>query len=163
VRVFRLDGPLDATTSNATIELTQVNGNVTAHTSNGAVRADGVKGAIEATTSNGSINVRLSNPEQGRPIRLASSNGSIELALDRINGNDVRASTSNSSITLRLPSNLAAQVRAHTSNGSIATDYELSVRGGGKISKSHIDGAIGSGGPLLDLSSSNGNIRLLRL
>jgi len=32
----------------------------------------------------------------------------------------------------------------------------------GEISKHNIEGSIGSGGPLIDLSTSNGSIRILK-
>jgi hypothetical protein len=32
----------------------------------------------------------------------------------------------------------------------------------GEISKHHIEGSIGNGGPLIDLSTSNGSIRIMK-
>jgi hypothetical protein len=75
---------------------------------------------------------------------------------------EVHADTSNSSITVRLPSSAGATVRAHTTNSSIDTDFDVSVHGG-MISKHRLEGTIGSGGPLLDLGTSNGSIKILRL
>ena len=72
----------------------------------------------------------------------------------------MRAHTSNSGITLHLPGEVNARLSAGTSNGSISTDFEMRLRG--EISKHHIEGSIGNGGPLLDLSTSNGPIRILR-
>ena len=39
-------------------------------------------------------------------------------------------------------------------------DFEMRLRG--EISKHNIEGSIGSGGPLIDLSTSNGSIRILK-
>jgi hypothetical protein len=72
----------------------------------------------------------------------------------------VRAHTSNSSITLHLPGEVNASLSAGTSNSSIVSDFEMRTRG--EISKHHIAGSIGNGGPLIDLSTSNGQIRILR-
>jgi hypothetical protein len=73
---------------------------------------------------------------------------------------DVRVSTKNGGITLRLPESTNARVVARTSNSSITTDFEITAHG--EISKNRLDGVIGAGGPLIDLSTSNGGIRLLR-
>ena len=81
--------------------------------------------------------------------------------MDSANQNDVHASTSNAGITVHMPASIAARVRAHTSNGSISSDFEVQAQG--QITKHSLEGTIGSGGPVLDLSTSNGSIRLEKL
>ena len=159
IRAFALQGTLDARTSNGTIDLSEVVGDTSVHTSNGGIKADVKKGNFEATTSNGSITARLVETDS-RPVRLESSNGHIELTMDA--AREVHADTSNSSITVRMPGNIGATVRAHTSNASITSDFDVSVHGG-LLSKHRLEGNIGSGGPLLDLGTSNGAIRILRM
>jgi hypothetical protein len=159
IRASGLQGSLDAQTSNGSMEITNVTGDTTLHTSNGGIRADVKKGSFEATTSNGSITARLIEPDT-KPVRLESSNGHIDLTMDA--AREVHADTSNSSIIVRMPSAAGAMVRAHTSNSSITSDFDVSVRGG-MLSKHRLEGTIGSGGPLLDLGTSNGSIKLLRL
>jgi Putative adhesin len=161
VRVLKLKGAAEIETSNGAVEVTDHSGPVIARTSNGAIRADGVKGQFEATTSNGSISARLADPEPGKAVKLSSSNGSINLTMDTVRQNDIRASTSNSSITVKLPASAKGQVKAHTSNSSVETDFEIAVQG--KISKSHIEGVMNGGGPIIDLTTSNGSIKLLKL
>jgi hypothetical protein len=63
---------------------------------------------------------------------------------------------------VRMPSSAGAMVRAHTSNSSITSDFDVSVHSG-MISKHRLEGKIGAGGPLLDLGTSNGGIKLLRM
>ncbi|MGA3185887.1 MAG: DUF4097 family beta strand repeat-containing protein [Bryobacteraceae bacterium] len=159
VHASRLVGPLDVQTSNGTVEVTDISGDTTLHSSNGTIRADVRKGRFGATTSNGSITVHLTG-QDASPVRLESNNGHIELTLDA--AREVHASTSNSSITVRLPADAGASVSAHTSNSSITCDFDVSVHGG-EISKHRLDGTIGKGGPLLDLGTSNGSIKILRL
>ena len=60
---------------------------------------------------------------------------------------------------VRLPAGVSADVKASTSNGSITSDFELTTR---TISKTKLDGRIGNGGPLIEVSTSNGSIRLMR-
>ncbi len=136
VKVETLNGRLDAQTSNGTVEVSDIAGDVTAHTSNGRIRADRIDGSVDADTSN----------------------GSVDLTLDAIPQSGVKVVTSNGSITVRLPRNPSARIVARTSNSSIDTDYDLRMRG--PIAKNRIDGEVGSGGPVIDLTTSNGGIHI---
>jgi len=139
LKVFHLAGNLDAGTSNGTVEVEDVKGDCTVRTSNGRVRAQGVRGVFDATTSN----------------------GSVDASVDELRGNGVRVSTSNGGITLRLARAVNARLMARTSNSSISTDFDVTERG--RSEKHRLEGTIGSGGPLLDLSTSNGSIRVVKL
>jgi DUF4097 and DUF4098 domain-containing protein YvlB len=160
IRVFRVTGDLDLQTSNGGIEATGQNGNAVLHTSNGSITIEMAKGALDASTSNGSITARVTQADADQPVRLGSSNGHIELTLDA--PRDVHATTSNSSIVVRMPDSVNARVRARTSNSSISSDFDVTVHGG-TMSKHLLEGQLGSGGPLIDLSTSNGAIKLLRI
>ena len=153
-----IHGTLDAQTSNGGVDISDVIGNTTVRTSNGNVHADVKKGNFDAHTSNGSITARLLESDS-LPVRLESSNGHIEVTMDA--AREIHADTSNSSITVRMPSSIGATVQAHTTNSSITSDFDVSVHGG-MISKHRLEGTIGSGGPLLDLGTSNGGIKLVR-
>jgi hypothetical protein len=48
-----------------------------------------------------------------------------------------------------------------TSHSSIHTDFDLKREEGN--SKTHLDAIIGGGGPTVELNSSNGSIRILKL
>jgi len=131
-------GELNAETSNGSVELNQVEGPITAHTSNSAIRGRGLRGQLDLTTSN----------------------GGIDLALEGTKTPEIRAHTSNAGITVRLPAGANARVSASTSNGSISSDFEVTTRG--EISRNRMEGTLGSGGPLLDLHTSNGSVRIVR-
>jgi DUF4097 and DUF4098 domain-containing protein YvlB len=162
VRLRKLAGRLEVKTSNGAIEGEDLECEAVLRTSNGAIRIGRMSGSVDATTSNGSINVRIDKPGPRQPMRFESSNGSIEVAFESLADNDVRANTSNSSITLRLPAAARARLRAHTSHGSIHSDFDVATKGS-TLEKNELDGEIGGGGPLLNLSSSNGTIRVLKL
>lgn len=84
----------------------------------------------------------------------------MDLSLDGTAG-DVRVSTTNGGITVRLPEQINARVVAATTNSSIKSDFEVIAKG--ELSKKRIEGLIGSGdGPTIDLSTTNGGIRLMR-
>jgi hypothetical protein len=50
---------------------------------------------------------------------------------------------------------------AHASNSSISTEFEVATQG--TLDKHHLEGKIGAGGPAIELSTSNGSIRLMKL
>jgi DUF4097 and DUF4098 domain-containing protein YvlB len=159
IKVWRVKGDVTAKTSNASIEMLDTLGAAILETSNGRIKADGVRGAFEAQTSNSSVDATIAEIEAGRGVRVSSSNGSLNLQFAKWNSNALRASTSNSSINLRLPGAVNAELRASTSNGNVSTDYEITTS---QFSKTKLSGRMGSGGPLIDLSTSNGNIRVVR-
>jgi DUF4097 and DUF4098 domain-containing protein YvlB len=165
IRVSDSEGGLDAHTSNGGIELTDVTGDTVARTSNAHIRAENLKGPLEASTSNSSITASFAQVPFSRSVRLETSNAGVDLALPSTfgapSGPGVRVGTSNGQITVRLPSSVNAQVLARTNNSSITSDFEMKLQG--EARKNHLDAVIGSGGPLLDLSTSNAAIRLLKL
>lgn len=95
-----------------------------------------------------------------REVRVETHNGSIDLALPAGLASDVRAHTNNSSVTVRLAEPVNVRVSARTSNSSISSEFDAVMHG--DLRRNEFEGSIGKGGPLLDLSSSNGAIRIVR-
>lgn len=157
IRAARLEGDIEATTSNGAIELTGCSGAAILKTSNGRIQADGLRGPLEATTSNARIEARLLEASGSQPVKLRTSNGPIQLTLEKPPATDVVLTTSNGSITFRAPAPLAANVKASTSNGEISSGFDVQ---GGERAKTRLTGTIGGGGPLVELETSNGDIRL---
>jgi DUF4097 and DUF4098 domain-containing protein YvlB len=167
VRIERLNGDLDARTTNGGVYLRNLTGGVRIQTTNGAVEADSSRGSFEAQTSNGHIEVSLTDPAANWPVKLITRNGHIDLTI-RGNVPDVHAESSNSAVTVRLPASANARVRASTSHHTSITSDFLTLVGPGddedrKHRRSDVDGTIGSGGPLIDISTSNGAIKILKL
>ena len=158
IRVVDLRGDLEAETSNAPIELQGVGGNVRAHTSNGHIRAERVEGSLEANTSNSGVNADIASAD--KLVRIDTSNSGVDLTLPPNFSASVHIDTRNAPITLRLAAGTNARVSARTSNSSIDTEFE--VRAQGELSRNRLDGVIGNGGPLIDLTTSNGGIHLLK-
>jgi hypothetical protein len=158
VRAEKFHGALDIQTSNGPVELDEVEGAVTAHSSNGHIHADAIRGSIDAETSNSGIRAMLLRAD--RDLRAQTHNGSIELGLPVGLTSNVRAHTNNSGITVRLTDPANVRVSAHTSNGSVSSEFEARMHG--DLRRNEFEGSIGNGGPLLDLSTSNGSIRIVR-
>ncbi|MCC7173601.1 MAG: DUF4097 family beta strand repeat protein [Bryobacterales bacterium] len=158
IRVPRKTALERVQTSNGAIDVSNLEAPARVMTSNGAVRVDNVTGGLEATTSNGSIRAAAGSVEDGRPLRLTTSNGSVELSVDRLGSGGAYVKTSNGSITVNLPASISLDVYASTSNARISNDFEDAFRG--RSDRRRLEGSIGSGGPRLELATSNGSIRL---
>ena len=163
IRLSRIRGNVDGRTSNGTIEAQDVQGDVRFRTSNGTIRAETSNGSFEGVTSNGRIEARLKDPARSWPVRAESSNGTIDLTVDAKTIPGIRASTSNSSILVRVPPGVNARVSAHTSHGSVSSDFDELQSERSERRHNDLSGTLGSGGPLIDLSSSNGSIKILKL
>jgi DUF4097 and DUF4098 domain-containing protein YvlB len=157
MRVENIDGNMTLHTSNGSVHLSDIHGNVEANSSNGSVEVRKVEGRMSFETSNGSV--RAENVHGG--IHAHTSNGSLDLELETPQIGDLTASTSNGGITVHLPPSTNATISAHTSgHDRIYSDFDVTVHG--SLSASRLEGTLGGGGPRIELSTSNGNIRLAR-
>jgi DUF4097 and DUF4098 domain-containing protein YvlB len=159
IQAWDLNGEWALRTSNGGVELDRASGAVTARTSNGRVRVSGLRGRADVETSNGQIDAEIAEPAEGAPLVFRSSNGSISVKLNRWARNPLRIQTSNASITLALPEGVSADVRAATSNGRVTSDYEVTARDFGK---NRLEGRLGGGGERIELTTSNGPIRIVK-
>ena len=108
--------------------------------------------------------VRCADLEESRggAITLTTTNGSVDLKLGAVTQGEVKAATSNGSITVRIPAVAGAHVKAETSRHSrVSTDFD--VRKEGENSPSRLEGIVGSGGPQLNLTTTQGSIRILKI
>lgn len=158
----RIEGKMEGRTTNGSIDLSSCVGDARMNSTNGKIEGDVERGSVDAKTSNGEILLKIAKAVG--PVRATTSNGDIDLTLDE--GHELRASTSNSAITVRLPVGANADLRARTSHSKVKSDFDVSrTSGGGEDSegdRKSLDGRIGGGGPLMDLSTSNGSIRLVK-
>jgi hypothetical protein len=152
-------GDYTVQTTNGAINLDRCNGAFRAESSNGSIKGNLASGSISASTTNGPVNFTIEKPQDGQKMRATSTNGSITLAMAEFHDNAIHADTTNGSITLRVPDKTNAELDAHT-NSSIKSDLAVTVSG--EVSKRHLAGKIGQGGPLISAETSNGSIHLER-
>ncbi|HWB82735.1 MAG TPA: DUF4097 family beta strand repeat-containing protein [Bryobacteraceae bacterium] len=162
VRISDVAGPSRLRTSNGPIRVHDVHGGIQAQTGNGAIELAEVDGEVEAHTTNGAIraNLAASGPA-ARPVRLETTNGGIDLTLPSNYPSDIHAGTTNGGITLHVPGDLNARLSARTTNSSVSSDFQ--VKAVGEISRRRLEGTIGSGGPQIELTTTNGGIHLRKL
>jgi hypothetical protein len=131
---------VEATASNGGIAVSDVEGNIRVRTSNGGVHLARVAGDVSGATTNGGLHVELAGSTwQGHQIELNTTNGGIVVSM---------------------PQAYSAHLQAETVNGRVQSDFPVTVTG--RIRRQYVDGNIGSGGPLIRLTTVSGGIQLRR-
>ncbi len=124
-------------------------------TTNGRIRLTALSNDVDASTTNGGVHgERLSGSVTAR-----STNGGIDLAMTSLGKDGVRASTTNGGVAVEIPADAKADVSVHVTNGGIGID-NLRVETTGDQNRRHLEGRLNGGGPPIDLSTTNGGIRL---
>jgi hypothetical protein len=127
-------------THNGAIAISDVRGNLHFDVNNGAVRLKRVAGDVSGTTVNGAIQADLAGGAwDGRQLEIGTHNGSV---------------------TVTMGSYYSAHIRAETGNGRIQSDFPMTLSG--NLSPKNLDFNLGSGGPLIHITTGNGAIRLKR-
>jgi DUF4097 and DUF4098 domain-containing protein YvlB len=152
LEVFKIDGEIDAATSNGSIAVEDIGGGARLATSNGGIRANSVNGELVARTSNSRVEAM---DIQGN-ADLRTSNGGIDAK--NVKGK-VDAVTSNGTIKAE---SIGGDLIGNTSNGRLDVQkvqgaIDLSTSNG-SIKAADLNGK----GRGIRLSTSNGSIDLTR-
>ena len=87
------------------------------------------------------------------------NNGSIDASMTATAWEGtLQFSTVNGSISLDVPDDLDADLTASWVNGGLETDLPFTVQG--RLSRKHAEGALGDGGPPIELQTVNGSIQI---
>ena len=130
----RLDGELEISPS-ADLSASQLLGPVVLNTRNRNINLERVSGPLTITNRNGSITVSVAEPLA--PVTIENRNGDVEVTL---------------------PTSAQFNVQAETTNADLENDFGLSLTQEGDRPK--LIGAIGKGGPLVQISTSQADISL---
>jgi DUF4097 and DUF4098 domain-containing protein YvlB len=185
--VSGISGPAEASSGSGSLKLTNIGDTVRVSTGSGHISVEGVKGSVRATTGSGEIratgvagalhastgsgNVML---HQAAPGEVEVSTGSGTVHIEGVHGSvhastasgDIsvegegegswRLSAASGNVSVRLPSQQGFALHAQTVSGSIHTAREMTVQ---STSSGHeIEGKVGAGGFLLDISTVSGSI-----
>jgi hypothetical protein len=138
--------------------------NLTAN--NGGISISDVRGRMEFTSRNGGVNLK----RVAGDVTGSTQNGGlhIELAGNTWDGRQLEVSTKNGGITLALPDAYSAHLRTETVNGGLRSDHPAVVTqpasvAATRVRNQNIDANLGSGGPLIHVSTTNGGITVKRL
>ena len=142
---YRINVPhkndLSLNSVNGGISIKNVSGNMKFDTQNGGVSLADIGGAVRGSTSNGGVTVMLSG--------------------SRWEGEGLDVQTTNGGVTLAIPENYNAQLEARTQNGGLSANYPLTITG--ELStRRGISTTLGSGGPTVRVSTTNGGLKIGR-
>ena len=125
---------------NGAVSISDVRGNLHFDVNNGAVRLKRVAGDVSGNTVNGAIQADLAGGTwEGRQLEIGTRNGAV---------------------TVTTPSYYSAHIKAETGNGGIQSDFPTTLAGNPR--PKNLDFNLGSGGPLIHITTGNGSIRLKR-
>jgi hypothetical protein len=130
---------LDLTANNGGITISQVDGRIEFETTNGGVSLTGVAGNVRGSTSNGGVDVELTGDRWvGEGLDVRTSNGGVELAI---------------------PESYNARLETGTVNGGMNIQFPITVQG--RIDR-RLTTQLGTGGPLVRVTTTNGGVTLRR-
>jgi DUF4097 and DUF4098 domain-containing protein YvlB len=166
-----IGGSVEASAGSGSIEVDSVGGALDVSTGSGRIRAGGVAGAIESSSGSGSVEIEQTAPgdveiETGSgsvrvsgvrgALRVKTGSGSIRASGEPTG--DWRLRASSGTVTLQVPEDVGFELDAHTSSGSIESDHPITLVG--RLSKRELRGTVRGGGPLVEVSTSSGSVRI---
>ncbi|HTH43368.1 MAG TPA: DUF4097 family beta strand repeat-containing protein [Terracidiphilus sp.] len=149
LHVENVTGPVSVHTSRTDVQIASLPGDLTFDSDN--LRVNQSKGLVHVVTRSKDIDLNqiygdsYVETRDGRIAILPAGAFSIE------------AKNNKGDVEITLPPNASANVSGRTHNGDIVTDYGLNISG--EQDKS-VSGKIGSGQATIDLSTSNGDLRI---
>ena len=150
----RLGGKLTVDTATGGVVAEDIAGEATIYSSTGSVEATRVRGhlLIESTTGG----ARIAEPGAGLDVHLTT--GSCSVTTSSLVAGDWRVESTTGSIDVSFPKNSNVRVAAQVGPGSVTGNLGLSVTSspGHKV----MEGTLGQGTYLVDLSASTGSVNL---
>jgi hypothetical protein len=135
------------TSRDIALALRGVNGHVNAGDITGALEVRGVNGRVETGTAG--------------EAEISGVNGSVSVGLKQLGEHGARFSGINGGVEIRLSVGLNADLRAKGMNGRVVSEVsDVTVER--ENAWSNYSSQIGKGGPLIEISGINGNVRLTR-
>jgi DUF4097 and DUF4098 domain-containing protein YvlB len=123
---------------------------------NGGIRAEEMGREVNASSVNGGVDVSTASW-----ARAKSVNGSVHVRMGRADWpGTLKIETVNGSIELTLPENFSADVKFRSVNGRLNSEFPMTMGGnsGWSFGPKSVEGKIGVGGRLLDVSTVNGSL-----
>ncbi len=144
---------LDAHTGSGSIRAVGIAGPTTAKSGSGTIRIDLTgKGDVDASAASGGGTV----PGGAGGLRVTSSRGSVAVTGRPRRPWTIRSSSG--SVIVRLPADAAFDLDAHASSGRVDSAHPVTMTG--RIDKGRIQGQVRGGGPLVEIRSSSGGVRI---
>ena len=171
ISVIDVTAPVDVHTGSGSVKLVNIGGSSRAVTGSGSIRAESVAGAFDGRSGSGSIYLEQTAPGDvvvstgsgssnliGVTGSVRASAGSGRIVVSGRQEGDWKLDTGSGSIRASLPADAAFDLDAESSSGDIDVDHPLTVEG--RVSRKHLIGTVRGGGPLLQIATGSGSIRV---
>jgi hypothetical protein len=145
-------GPVDARSGSGSVRIDHVSDLVRVKTGSGRIEALGSDAGFEARAGSGSIYAEAI----AGPLRVRTGSGRVEV--EQVEAGPIDVETGSGSVKVRTPANATFDLNARTGSGSIESRRPLAVSGA--VSRHHLRGRLGEGGPPIQISTGSGNIRI---
>lgn len=153
ILIDNVTGEVRLSSTSGDSEFYWISGSVYVTKTSGEVRVEEVSGDIDINTTSGDIFV----VQREGGLFVSTSSGDVFVTSEVLHGDRFDIETISGDISFKVPAEMNGQVRLQTVSGNIDTDLSLEVR---SVGRHKLEGSVGSGGPLVDLSSTSGDITL---
>jgi hypothetical protein len=149
---------LDIETQNGPLQLSELAGVIRLSATNGPIGLHNIGGVVDATTTNGPISLKGASGDQ----RVTAVNGpvSIELSGNRWDGPGLQVSTRNGPLSVGIPDGYSSGIAVQTSDRSPVNCKASVCAGATRTLNSPSTIRIGSGEPVVRLSTANGPLSI---
>jgi len=151
-QVEGIHGPVDLETGSGSVRVARIDDEVRVHTGSGRIELDTLKGKVDAQTGSGSIE----GTSIAGPISAHTGSGSVRL--EQTAAGPLEAHTGSGGVDVRLPADAAFDLYAHTGSGRVYVDRPITVQG--NMGGHEIQGKVKGGGPLVDVRTGSGSVRV---
>lgn len=170
---FRISVPTRTSVSaiclNGDIEISSVEGELILENSSGSTRGEYLFGPISLMQPAGDIDLnwiegdiklkstssRISIIQVRGSIDLTTAAGTVNVQTELDSPKEYFVETTSGSITFGIPASSSGRLSIETGGGVIRSEVPVTIQ---SISRKHLSGIIGEGGPKISLSSGTGNV-----
>jgi hypothetical protein len=134
------------------------NTDLTVTARNGGINIADVRGQIRFEGRNGGVHLkRLAGNVIGSTV-----NGGVEAELTGTiwDGRQLEVTTRNGGVTVTMPSSYSARIQAESERGGFQSDFPVTLQG--NVRPRRLDFNVGSGGPLIHVTTTNGRVSFTR-
>ncbi len=147
---------LDLHSGDGHIGVNGISGQARLDTGDGHITVQSFSGSLHGHTGDGHMSIDGTFTD----LDLRTGDGHIDLAVrpgSKMN-NGWLIHTSDGRVEAKLPEDLACELYAHTGDGHIQLDMPVTVSG--SIEHTRVRGKLNGGGPLLEITTGDGSIRI---
>jgi DUF4097 and DUF4098 domain-containing protein YvlB len=152
VQFGHVTGPVTTRTDGGSVSIRDVGGDFDATANGGSVAVGRVTGRVVARANGGSVTI----DEATDAVDVKAAGGSVSAYISKQPSSDSKLIAEAGNVELRLPESISVNIDAACSAGRLSSDFSLH----GHQDDEHWKGKLNSGGPLVMVRASAGNIYL---